>query len=249
MCSPDAPNTGHADPFEAEKASIDPRRKRLLAGAAAIRAAARVSIDRPPTDEGRVAASMRLRDEMIECSADPSGSDLAGYLPPDILDVIAEFEKESDDKKWGESIPITHDDSTFRWFGKKRRFDTPVLDPDGKQIRGRRIGYLCAGRDEPPVVYCSDGKLRMLIKITGNSNRPHNIKHNGKKVNTEHDYNGPYAGYTFTGYCRLPALSIVMPARSRGAIYPVMYKNQQSNTLRKELGLKEDLGFRRYLDT
>jgi hypothetical protein len=252
-------------------------RRGVLAGAAGGKAIILASRERPKTGEAKLEALLRLRDEMIDCSADPSGTDFDRpedpstadrgnyykYMSSGVRDGIAALDREYDltpdrtramekkgmtkeeikeegarlqAKKWKGATPLTHADSTIRWLRRKRNFDTPMLDSDGNQIYGRRVGFLAVERYETPVVYCSDGKLRMLINITGTP-RPKDLKYNGHKLHREHDYDGPYAGQTFTGYCRLPDPDIAMPMRGRGQLHLVVHRHNQSKTLREELGL------------
>ena len=240
MHGPDTPDTGPAPPTAPE----DPRR-RLLAGAAAGRAVIHASLERPISEEAKLEALIKLRDEMIESSADPSGSDFDKpkdpstadrrnyykYISSGVRDGIAAFDREYEakpgdsaaviamkqEKKWKGATPLTHDDSTIRWLRRKRKFGTPLLDKEGKQIYGRRVGYLSVERYEAPVLYCSDGKLRMLIKTTGTP-RPKDLKYNGHKLHREHDYTGQYAGQTFTGYCRLPDPDVAMPIDRKSVV-------------------------------
>jgi hypothetical protein len=172
-----------------------------------------------------MAGLKRLKDHMFEIAADPSGSDPAPYLSPETLDTIAEFKTKPAAERWrgGGAIPLTHDDMTFHWT-KRRTINTPITDGKGGQLMGRRVGYLNAGQFETPVLYCSDDKLRMLIKTTGSM---HGRAGHGKKSHS-----------TYVGYCRLPDPEILLPVLSRGEIHPVSYKHQQSKTLKGELGLK-----------
>jgi hypothetical protein len=207
------------------RATHEPHDRRInLAAELGERALDITDMPRLAGNDERTMAFRDFRDHLINIAADPSGSDLTPYLSTETLAALVEFEQQPAEKRWRGATPITHDDITFRWL-HKRKLNTPVLDSEDKPIYGRRVGYLSVGQFESPVLYCSDRKLRMLIKTTGDRYE------SGFGTRSRH------RKHTYVGYCRLPDPELAMPLRDRGAEHLVLYKHQQSKTLREELGL------------
>jgi len=230
MHSPDIP---HPDtiPMPSPDEALSHNRHLNLASALGVRALHKANAPILLDNNEREIALGHLQDHLVDISADPSGSDPAPYVSTDTLAALVEFERKPTEEKWDDATPIVHDDLTFRWFQKRNR-NTPVLDDRGRPIFGRRVGYLSVGQFESPVLYCSDRKLRMVIKTTGGK---HKLRLNEEGGNYHHT-GGKRPVYS--GYCRLPDPEIALPVRDRGASTLVQYKHQQSKTLREDLGLK-----------
>jgi len=188
-----------------------------------------------------VPAMTRLRDSLPRFALDPSGSDPHYYSSPRDLEFYAKLKEVADTHQvrgkpepWPGAIILTHKETTFHWFKRKDKGDPTLRDHDGNPIYGYRVGYLNVAQYEAPVLFCSDGKLRMLIKPVGHDER---AKHGGAGHN-QHD---PYAKRTFSGYCSLPDPELLYPVLDAGTLYPVSYKRGQSNNLQSEIN--RDSGF------
>lgn len=177
-------------------------------------------------DDQRGEALGHLQSNLFEIARDSSGSDPALYASPEDQALYAKIAKKFEGKSWPGATPITHVETTHHWlrFGKKP--DPVVRDEHGKPIVGYRVGYLNAAQFEAPVLFCSDGKLRMLIKhADGHAHGGHGA----------HGAHGAHDKRTFSGYGKLPDPKLVYPIRTRGARYAVSYNHGQTNTLKTEL--------------
>lgn len=182
------------------------------------------------TDQEEFKAGLeRLRGHINDIASDSRGSHPGAYVSDSDLAFLNKLKTVADHHMkppWKKATPITHVDRTRHWIRRQKSPREPVLDSAGRPVVGYRVGYLCAGQFETPVLFCSDGNLRMFIK--------------------HHDPKGPHliganAGKTYEGYCRLPEPKYLYPVRTRGTMSGVTFKHGQTHTLRSEL--KQLTGF------
>lgn len=197
-------------------------------------------------DYFREKALSKFQNHLTEIAMDPSGSDPADYLPPEAVEQLRELKEKADNhvirhekveegkvkvyvekKPWPGAIPITHEETTLHWLRLRRKKRDPIVrDEKGKPIVGYRRGFLSVGQFESPVMFCSDGNLRLLIKPGGGHKR-HQKGNRGK-----HNSRGKR---TFSGYCRMPDPELAYPVLDEGEPFPVSYKRTQSYTFETEV--------------
>lgn len=192
-------------------------------------------------------AQDRLRSHIKDLTGDSRGSFPGLYVSDEDVAFLNKFKWAADDK-WGKgwkgakgATPITHEEVTPRWLQvpewlkpEYKRKNPAVLDKEGRPIMGYRIGYLNAGQFESPVLFCSDGLLRMRIKTPkearvvgkfGGEKKPRDVK----------GIEGKFDGRRFAGFCPLPLPKYLYPVRRRGTMSGVSYNHTQSKTLEREL--------------
>lgn len=174
------------------------------------------------TDEkGFETALESLRGHLNDIAGDSGGSDPEPYVSENDLAFFKELKEAADHRMkspWKGATPITHEETTPHWLPRLKKSDDRVYDKDKNEVKGYRVGYLNVAQFEAPVFFCSDGKLRMLIKHSHRQRRHH-----------------IYFGRTFSGYCRLPDPKLLYPVRTRGTKSGVSYNHGQSNSLKTEL--------------
>jgi hypothetical protein len=183
------------------------------------------------TDEADLKSALeRFRGHLNDIAGDSGGSKPKDYVSESDIAFFGRLkaaadryaaEHQMDPPGWKGATPITHKETTPRWLpGRPKKTDGIVRDAEGNPVVGYRVGYLNNSQFEAPVLFCSDGTLRMLIKHS-DAKDPH--------------LRGAYAGKSFAGYCRLPDPALLYPVRSRGTMSGVSYNHGQTDTLKTDL--------------
>lgn len=193
------------------------------------------------------AAQETLRRHIKDLTGDSRGSHPSLYVSDEDMVFLRKF-KSAADQKWGQgwkgakgAKPITHEDVTPRWLAipdwlksPDKRPSPAVLDQKGRPIMGYRIGYLNAGQFESPVLFCSDGLLRMRIKTPRDERVEGKFGGERKPIKVK-GLEGKFDDKRFAGFCPLPLPKYLYPVRKRGTMSGVSYSHTQSKTLEKEL--------------
>jgi len=190
---------------------------------------ARDQYPREPNATKREAWLSHLEHALERKAADSRGSDPEDYLSDDdlkfvrMLQVAANRDHDgtsdepgargTDRPRWPGSEAIWHRQITRKTLSEQHLPPKPLLDDEGNPIKGYRIGYLNVRQFQSPVLFCSDGKLRMLIKVSGH----------GKKAKN------------YSGYATLPDAGEILTVRDLGTKDAVSINHSHNHTLRTEI--------------